>query len=388
MQWDELQKQQELALKELQIEMQAIMTRGVRGYLAETSRVMASIIQLLTFEVGIANTGSWIMHLNAATELFTMTMQEHGNGADMGASAFPSLLVRLGWPGFPYGTPFNHPWTPDQASLRFFTAFVLLFDTVAATALEEAPRLQRWHRHLLGSLDEETRNLLPPETEKEYVLPHINLMEYIGLQNWVVLSISEIATLDAWKKENKKNGSLSVAQLVTRAAKIEQDIRDNIAADEMARLRTPTPTINANTLLEYLHSTPMQAVNASHSRIWAQAALTYLNVVVSGWQPGCDEIRTSVAITTQMLLQLPAPGFLRSLIWPFTITGCMAAPHEEQTFRDLVAAMGPLQLFGTARKALSIMEHVWENRAQAEEHADQWDYVACFRCLGHSALLV
>jgi C6 transcription factor Pro1 len=179
-----------------------------------------------------------------------------------------------------------------------------------------------------------------------------------------------------------------VAQLVTRAAKIEQDIRENIAADEMARLCTPTPAINANTLLEYLHSTPTQAVNASHSRIWAQAALTYLNVVVSGWQPACDEIRTSVAITTQMLLQLPAPGYLRSLIWPFTITGCMAAPHEEQTFRDLVAAMGPLQLFGTARKALSIMEHVWANRAQAEEHADQWDYAACFRCLGHSALLV
>ncbi|KAK1829928.1 fungal-specific transcription factor domain-containing protein [Podospora conica] len=386
--WDELQKQQELALRELQAEMQAIMTRGVRGYLAETTRVLASIIQLLTVEVGIANTGSWVMHLNAATELFTMTMQEHGNGADMGASAFPSLLVRLGWPGYPYGTPFNHPWTPDQASLRFSTAFALLFDTVAATTLEQEPRLRQWHRHLLGGLDEETRNLLPPETEREYVLPHIDLMEYVGLQNWVVLSISEIATLDAWKKENKKNGSLSVAQLVTRAARIEQDIREHMAADEMTGLQDTTPTMNANKLLEYLQPTTVQPVDTLRSRIWAQAALTYLNVVVSGWQPACEEIRTSVAITIQLLLQLKAPGYLWSLIWPFTITGCMAAPHEEQTFRDLVAAMGPLVLFGTSRKALSIMEHVWENRVEVEEHADQWDYAACFRCLGHSALLV
>ena len=378
-----------MALKELQTEMQAIMTRGVRGYLAETSRVMASIIQLLTFEVGIANTGNWVMHLNAATELFTMCMQEHGNGADLGASAFPSLLIRLGWPAFPYGTPFNHPWTADQASLRFFTAFALLYDTVAATTLEQAPRLQQWHRHLLGSLDEETRNMLPAETEKEYGLPHINLMDYIGLDNWVILSLGEIAALDAWKKEHKKNGALSVAQLVSRAARIEQDVCDHIAADELARCQTSVPPpINANTLMEYLHSAPGAAVHKYHSRIWAQAALTYLSVVVSGWQPACPEIRTSVAVTMQMLQELPAPGYLRSLIWPFTITGCMAAAHEEQTFRDLVAAMGPLQLFGTAHKALNIMEHVWANRAQAEEHADQWDYAACFRCLGHVTLLV
>ncbi|KAK0730202.1 fungal-specific transcription factor domain-containing protein [Lasiosphaeris hirsuta] len=392
--WAELQKQQDLALKELQGEMRNINVRGVKGYLAETNHVMASIIQLLTFEVAIANTGNWVMHLDAATELFAQIMKEHGTAPSEngGGVCFTLLLIQLGARPYQH-TPMYHPWSAGQASLRFFTAFLLLFDTLASTALEQPPRLQQWHYHLLSEPDDETRKMLPDD-EKEYKLPHIDLKEFVGLHNWVVISIGEIAALDAWKKEMKKNGSLSMTQLVARATTIEASLRAHMVELEMPA--RPDPNANMNPLALYISHTSqnglissfMMEATGSINHVWAQAGLTYLSVVVSGWQPACPEIRSSVVLSLQMFTALPSPGCLRTLVWPFTITGCMAAPDEEQTFRDLVAAMGPLQAFGTIPNALAIMEFVWAHRKEIEENADQWDIAACFNSLGSAALLV
>lgn len=387
--WAELSRQQEMALQELQAEMQRIVARGVKGYLAETTRVLASVIQLLTFEVAMANTGNWIMHLDAATELFSLIVQEHGSmGQD--ATFFINLLVQLGARPFSK-TPSNHPWSPDQASLRFSVAFIVFFDTIAATSLERPPRLLSFHRDLLTEPDEETKRSWP-ENDKEYRLPHIDMNEFVGLQNWIVLAIGEIATLDAWKKEKKRNGSLSVSQLVLRASVIEESLRRNIAILEQTNGHGPEKA-DTNPLLDLLsrpglYPKEMVEITAATSRVWAQAVVTYLSVVVSGWQPASAEIRNSVALTIQMLLTLPSPSCMRAIMWPFTVTGCMAAREEEQTFRDLIAAMGPLQLFGTATKSLEIMEKVWANRTSIEENADQWDYAACFRSAGHAALML
>ncbi|KAK0734726.1 fungal-specific transcription factor domain-containing protein [Lasiosphaeria miniovina] len=395
----ELQRQQELALQELRRDMNDTVSRGVKGYLAETTQVMASVIQLLSFEVAIANTGNWVMHLEAAAELYNEMVKHHGTAVDGEASdfCFTYMLVQLGSKPFMH-TPKNHPWSPDQASLRFFTACLLFFDTIASTALEQPPRLLYLHRSLLTEPDEETRRLMS-EAEKEYHLPHIDLLEFLGLRNWVVISIAEIAALDASKKEAKKAGSLSMTQLVVRATAIEQGLRNNIQTlssepcNEPQFAMYPTKSLSDDPIMQFaifgnLYSPQVLDMTSAISGIWAQAALTYLNVVVSGWQPASPEIRTSVTLTIQMLRSLKSPSYLRSVVWPFTVTGCMAAPEEEQTFRDMVAAMGPLQLFGSIREALAIMEKVWANRVQIEENADQWDLAACLRVLGRPALLV
>ncbi|KAK5651511.1 hypothetical protein OQA88_11965 [Cercophora sp. LCS_1] len=388
--WDELQRQQNIALTELQTEMQRIVARGVRGYLAETNRVMASIIQLLTFEIAVANTGNWTMHLDAAAELFTLIMTTSADPNNNGQICFTSLLIQLGTRPFCY-TPKSHPWSAEQASLRFSTAFLLCFDALAATSLETVPRLQQYHAHLLAEPDHQTRQLLP-DSEKEYVLPHINLREFTGIHNWVFIAVGEIASLDAWKKEQKRNGSFSVAQLLARATAIECNLRVNMATLDMMPDTEPTgpqlPLLEALSHMGGLSSPRIAEVTTTTTKIWAQAVLTYLHVVVSGWQPASQEIRSSVAATITMLLGLASPGCLRPLVWPMTITGCMAAPEEEQTFRDLVASMGPLTTLGAMAKALAIMEHVWAHRAEIEANYDKWDYASCFKSLGTVSLLV
>ncbi|KAK3393252.1 fungal-specific transcription factor domain-containing protein [Podospora didyma] len=396
--WDNLQRQQDLAVHALQREMNDIVARGVKNYLSETNQVMASVIQLLTFEVAIANTGNWIMHLDAATELYTEMVKHHGI-ADGDKFCFAMMLTQLGHKPWEM-TPMNHPWSSDQASLRFFTAFLLFYDTLASTALDRPPRLKYLHKPLLADISEEEKRSLPAG-EREYALPHIDMHHFLGLQNWVVMCLGEIAALDAWKKEMKKNGSLSMTVLVARAAAIERCLRVRLLALEAPQVQPEcndlancsNPTHDHDPLIQFglsgrLQSPLMLKATASISRVWAQAALTYLSVVVSGWQPASPETRHSVALTMQLFSSFPDLTYLRALVWPFTVTGCLAGPELEQTFRDMVAAMGPLQLFGTIREALAIMEHVWANRAQIDSNADSWDLAACFRCLGRPALLV
>lgn len=404
--WDSLQAQQQLAVRELQADMQELNHRGIQGYLAASGHVMGSVIQLLSFEVAIANTGNWQMHLDAATVLFEQIMEHHGTG-EAGNICWYRVLYQLGEGVVPnLAGEKARPWNADQASLRFFTANLLFFDTLSAAALGRAPRLLRFHDHLLTVLDH-----CCDDHSTHPSIPHLKMDDFFGVPNWIVQAIAATAALDAWKKEQKANNSLSITQLVSRAAAIEQTLKSNIAeldrkldspdsahptavhpivllgqaAAAAGGIPLPSPLNPATGGTENPSSLPCDYVTA---RIWAQASLTYLLVVVSGWQPSNPEIRESVAQTAGLLRRLPAPAGLRSVVWPFAVTGCLAAPEEEQGFRDLVAALGPLQIFGTVREALAIMEGVWAHRTCIGLLPDAWDVSVGLNTLGHAALLI
>ena len=385
--WEGMQKQQDLALKELQGETHNIVTRGVKGHLVETNRLMASIVQLLTFEVTIAsNQQGWMMHLDAATELCSEIIKHHAMVEENDTVCFARLLIQL-YPLPCSSLEHGRPWSSDQAALRFSTASLLLFDTLAATTLEQAPRLQWLHLYLLRTPAEwETQE----GVDRKFQLPHINLRDFVGLHNWVVLAIGDIAALDAWKKEAKRNGSLSMMQLVTRASVIEQDLRKNMLALDHSCTQ-PLPRRRDHDIAPLLRSShqmsspeEMDHIATQQTRIWAQAAVTYLQVAVSGWQPASAEIRSSVTKTIELFREMPTSSCLRTCVWPFAVTGCLAqGPEEEETFRDMVAAMGPLQVFGTIRQALACMEYVWENRGKIGQ---DWDFAACARATGVASL--
>ncbi|KAJ9151647.1 Transcriptional regulatory protein pro1 [Coniochaeta hoffmannii] len=406
--WDSLQEQQQLAMRELQADMHELNQKGVQGYLAASGQVMGSVMQLLSFEVAIANTGNWQMHLDAASVLFEQVMEHHGNN-EAGNMCWHRVLLQLGH-GFVPGSAGEkqRPWNPDQASLRFFTASLIFADTLSATALGRAPRLLKYHDHLLNVLDHccEDHSTHPS-------VPHLKMDDFFGVPNWVLQAIAAASSLQAWKKQEKAANSLSITQLVSRAASIEHMLKTHIA-DLDAKLDAADaafPT-TMNTLHLFGQATsplawfpaqqPPLPLPASFSdsrlpgadhhltaRIWAQAAITYLLVVVSGWQPSNPEIRESVALTADLLLRrLPAPAGLRSVVWPFAVTGCLAAPGEEQGFRDLVAALGPLQIFGTVREALGLMEQVWAHRECIGALPDSWDLSVGLNGLGHPSLLI
>jgi hypothetical protein len=162
-----------------------------------------------------------------------------------------------------------------------------------------------------------------------------------------------------------------LARLETNLVIIPKDssLLDVFTADYYQQLKTPA--------------------SQSHlvTRIWAHAALVYLFVVVSGWQPASVDVQYHVGRIIELLThQISPPALLRTMVWPFCVAGCLAEPAQEALLRGMVKELQPPSVFGTVRKALEIMEGVWCNR-DAGDTASR-DLAACFRSQGNLVLLV
>jgi C6 transcription factor Pro1 len=392
----ELQKQQELSIKELQQSMKRLTASGVAENFQQSLHCLEAIVQVLLFENAISNMGSWQMHLDAASSIFEQILEHHGTDP---VRPWYSILSGMNDVAltidFPTG---GHPWSSDQASLRFLTINLLWTDVLAATVLERAPRLQPYHAQLLGG-----------------PAPLLSAEEFLGCHSWVITCIGDIAALAAWKREMRASGALSVVELVRRAALIETRLRAGLeqllaAVPADAPLQDPSArgpnqtfyasgfetaivvaaTSNGDSGGSTEGASPFQfsttPSQAFHTQVWAHAALAYLTVVVSGFQPQLPDIETNVRAVMELFIRMPSPLCLRTFVWPYAVAGCLAKQCQEEFFRGLVTNMGAMQVFGTVREALEVMSAVWSHRSCMDP--DSWDIATCFNVLGHKSLLV
>jgi hypothetical protein len=338
---------------------------------------MTSIVQVQRFEIADMSFNNCQAHLNAALALFRQILDSPGNIELAGCkSNFNTVLSCLGpssgnLPTYPVQIP-----SAEQAAFRFSSALLIYDDIIASTALQQQPKLYEYHRCLLGNTD---------GTE-----PPINLEAAIGCQNWALLEISEIAMLDTWKQGCKRAGNLDVMELVHRATAIKGSLEAHLT-----RLETDSDFIpqSGSSLLDLfkVDSRPQSKSSAKQSVlvtcVWAHAALIYLLVVVSGCQPASVDVRYHVERIVELLMrQISPPELLRTMVWPFCVAGCLAEPAQETHFRGFVEALQPPSVFGTARKALEIMENVWRNRDEGD--AASRDLALCFRSQGDLVLLI
>ncbi len=387
-----LQKQQELSLRELQKDVEEINRRGVVGYLPESVRLMASIVQLLCFDVAISSTGgSWPMHLEAAVVLFGQIMAHHGRSPADGTPSWYLVLHQLGPVTHLGGPTRTRPHFPDQAALRFYTAVLLFFDVIASTSLCQPPRLSEYHPHLLvlpSCGDLPTVTAVGPDDDQ---YPLFELDEFVGIQNWVVLALAQISTLAAWKRDATAAKKLSVVELVARARPIEQVLCHRLASEleggagcAAAAAAALRPVVAGGLFPEPV---PPQYSGAL-SLVWGHATLLYLHVVVNGWQPEADPVRKSVDAVLEALKTLPLAACLRVAAWPFCVAGCLARRDQEDEFRALVVRIGGLEMFGSIKEGLNTMEAVWVRRDTIEASGGDWDFGMCFNVLGHGAFLI
>jgi C6 transcription factor Pro1 len=390
----ELEKQHELTLKELQSDVAVVNQKGVGSDLVESARIMESIVQLVVFEAAVtrraAGAESWMVHLDGAFVMFEQIMEHHGASGEGDARRYcwHAITAQLGagsqMPTLGFsasGDPF--PSNPDQAAMRFFTALLLFADVVSATALETTPRLFKFHAILLDSISGNFNGV-------EINGPQIDLESVVGVKNDVITLLAQVADLHAWKKEMTTTGSLSMVQLVARAAQVETLLRglieclvqetQNAGASSDQTMTNPIDLIS-----QYNVGLPVDKGSSSAwiSLVWAQATLTYLSTVVSGWQPSCPEVRASV-VATIALLRGKTPVSARAVVWPFCVTGCLALPEEEGIFRGMVEALGPLSNFGTIGPALRVMEEVWARRGRL---GPEWTMAEGLRGVGTAVML-
>ncbi|KAJ2904430.1 hypothetical protein MKZ38_008103 [Zalerion maritima] len=373
--------------------------------LKEVGRIMGSIVQLQRFELLVASFENCEAHLTAAVSLFEkawhLGLSAIAHPARQGESrAFEVMLKTLGrGPNTPLPNELQmRAWTYDQASLRFFTAHLIVDDIVLATCLSRPPLLgERYHAELLS------RGVTGEE-------PQIDLAHFMGCENPVMLFVSSIASLDARKKEAVREGRLDMMGLLSEAEPVKKALESHICRlEERARNIdwAEREGMGGRMLIDILpvYTSVLPSSNVSvtfASLLWAHAALIYLTVVLSGWQPANRTIRCSVGRVLELLKNPPSPDLLKTLVWPFCVAGCLAEPGEEEQFREAMrigfnqtcffgdaGLVGDpsraMKRIGTMGTAFEILETVWRSKTT---DTSSWDLAKCFGCLGHAVMLV
>ncbi|KAH7326445.1 fungal-specific transcription factor domain-containing protein [Stachybotrys elegans] len=379
----QLQTQLELGLRELQREVEAI--QGQRMNIQSGLVAMESILQMLIFEVATSHSQNWIMHLDGAIAIFMQIIPD----PDSWTEALTNSLGEV-WPKAADMEVSLRPWSTSQAAMRFFTGNLLFMDVMASVTLGSVPRLCSYQGTITPGCDHQVAER-PPQSPGP-----IALQEFVGLANMVVQMIGDVATLHSWKKAQRKAGSLSVHELVARGKVLEDAIKGCLEFMENAldankanmhedRTFAGAPVQDPMGTTRPIYGAVLPPALLMHNFVWLQATLTYLHTVISGWQPSAPEIQASVAKTRDYLLNLPSSSSLKTMVWPFCVSGCLSPPEDEDIYRCIMRRLGPLQVFGTMQGAMQVMEKMWSIRDQIDE---QWDMAQCLNVLGYGVLLI
>ncbi|KAL3496686.1 fungal-specific transcription factor domain-containing protein [Aspergillus germanicus] len=352
---------------------QLIGNLDINEQLQDAARILVSIMQLQRFEIAIMSFQNCQAHLNAAVALFKRLMEDVGGLKAVGPRlAYGTVLQHLGPSTRILPTDSFQVPSAEQAAFSFASTLAILDDIITSTASQEEPKLYEYHRYLLDDADS------PIDAEA-----------VVGCRNWILLGISEIARLDAWKQRCKRAGSLDMMELVRRASPIKSSLETGLAGLDIEPVNS---TRGIGVLLSvFLGNNGQGPVSLCQKTlaipVWAHAALLYLFVVVSGWQPRSEEVAYHVTKILDTLTNgVEPPGLLRAIVWPFCIAGFLAQPHDEWRFRKLVHDLQPSSVFGTARKALELMENVWRNRDAG--NSINFDLGTLFSSPGELILLV
>jgi C6 transcription factor Pro1 len=230
----------------------------------------------------------------------------------------------------------------DEVLLKFLMAVFTWIDIASAVSLGSSPFLAEHHEHLLGGDD-----------------PPLRLDKIGGIQNWALISIGKIASLDSWKRTSQSNGTLSIIELAKRATLLGSELEQ--AFDKFTKDRKH-PTIRDRPALPYL--TPLSEHADYVTELYGRAALTYLHVVVSGPCPELPEIRENVCKTMELLKRLPNPLLPRSAFWPILITASLALEENEHTMiRNMISGAGVSETsVGLGWNVLKFLEECWKRR--------------------------
>lgn len=363
--WDSLARHTELSMQVIRHDMEHLNRRQFKSDIFRQIHALEGIVQLLMLETAMASVADWDVHLSAAVTVFVEIFREHA--VQDGMWHLSSILLALHKPSMLDDVRIRVPiWNADQAAFRFFTAMLIYADILSSVSLRSPPRLYHGYRSLIE--DENERNESTSDTTQL-----LQMKSYIGFQGWVLLLIGEISALDAWNRSYERQyGDCREEELGRRSKDLEQQLQQGLKD-----MREPTSP---------LCDTSPADKHAIVAMIWMHAAKVYLSVVENGWQPTSHSIQNDVESVLTLLGQLSPEICLRSLIWPLCVAGFLATAEQEQPFRDLLSALGPLHALGAAKIALGLLERVWRLRYELQK--DAWGIAECFEAGGNKVLLI
>ncbi|KAE8364013.1 fungal-specific transcription factor domain-containing protein [Aspergillus caelatus] len=330
----------DLALQELQTSLPRSSAWTGNLDLTHSVEVLTTILHLLFYESCSGGKHNWQIHLGGANALLQSLVQ-----AQMG-----SAIARKDQTKEQQDRAIPHPDT----SITFLLGFFVHMHIVTCASTRSSQFLISDHKVLL-------------ETGE------VNLADLIGCSNWVMIAIFEISSLDKWKKEEEDAHRLSLIELTKRARQIEERLLSRLASIELDLSKRASVDT---------HLRP-EFIKTEITRIFALSAITYLHVVISGPYPDIPDIKRSVSKTIDALRSLPDPKLLQHVVWPYCISGCLAADEQQKVFRELVSL--PRITHGTCLEALGLMEECWRLR---KSESSNHDWASIMKRRGQYILLI
>lgn len=331
----------------------------------------------LTCKLLRGGTDSWQIHLSAASSLV------------------PTLATHL--QSSPTHIPIQLPSSiGDDYSVNTSTAPRCIFENIDITADEPRRDIDGVAcDFLVGTFiwfdiisSASTRNQPYLQNNEECLTTRgIGLDKIMGCRNWTMILISRISALARWKSEQQKAGRLSMKDLMARGLEIENALNEGLVRNKED---IGKPIIHPESASSQRLGVAPSKANLVLTRIFAFSALTYLHITISGAYPGLPEIQNSVSNTLEAFRFLPDPTFLRNLVWPFCITGCMASKKNEEFF-NIAMKMATREgegCPGNLWKAWDIVKECWRMREEQMEGGSGIDWFDTMENLGFQVLLV
>ena len=187
--------------------------------------------------------------------------------------------------------------------------------------------------------------------------PSLGLRELMGCDDKVMYLVSEIACLEALKRDGMDD--IILCQHV-------HALGEQIGLTEASDPAPPRVPFNANGTLS-----PRQ-LSRNVTAAFRLAARVYLCSLVPGFNPGQASCVGLVEKLTAALQHVPSGphGFDRSLVWVYLVGGSVSLPGSSfrSFFDDRVAQMGDLANFGSLGRVAALLGEVW---AQCDAAAAQ-----------------
>ncbi|KIW37698.1 uncharacterized protein PV06_10331 [Exophiala oligosperma] len=393
--YHDLEMQHLQSVADLRDHLDQLATKTGASQMAAGVEALVCIIHLIFFELWIPRRGfgvsDWTMHLDAASALLsTLDVASNsiipGKGNTTPIPASPSE-------GFDDSIRTDIPVhllsDSEQSAFTFFLDWYTYVFVCATATFGMTPQSAQ----AIGRI----RAIYQPEKDK--------LRDLRGCEDWVLLTILEIAVLKDWKQKASQAGTLSLRELNRRAALIERKLQDGAARCARPLRRSssmPSSTSfsipNGGTLGTNSTSTPSSSASAGLSRdeefrmitsTFIHAALVFLHVVVSGYFPNIPEIRNSVLQTLAALEYMRTYSAHNIPSWPYCVAGCLALESEYSRFRALFPPFeeGTHPLVMTMW-TLEILEECWKTRASQPGGREICSWVAAMNQLGTRLLLL
>jgi hypothetical protein len=199
------------------------------------------------------------------------------------------------------------------------------------------------------------------------------LLKMIGCEDWVLITLLDIAELKEWKRHMRDTGALSLRELVQRASLIEERLHKGLATLASRKSLSRSTKDEEQDMI---------------TTIYVHGSLVFLHAVTSGFRPRLPETRESVSKTLEALEYMRDHCSINFPTWPYCVAGCLALEADYPRFRALSPPRkkGAIPLV-TAKWTLETLEECWKFRASQDEGAETCDGATAMARLGIRLLL-